>query len=207
MALTTQCYKPSFTCLIPPKLQKGFTVTKLYSCNFSGWYNKAEEQFGDIYFILYFITKPRLFILQLTSQGKGIFDVNRKWEDRWDSPTSYHFTSQAPPLRENFEIAASQQSSCFGCVGLFFFLTREKNFFSVSFLSLTFWRHEASSTQTVFHLSYNRHLHLRYSPSCPEGQGSPTNQVSYTQVPCSCLRYAWTFKIFRQLNCNHKTKA
>lgn len=37
--------------------------------------------FGAMYLILYFIAKTRLFILQLTHQGKGICDVNKEWQD------------------------------------------------------------------------------------------------------------------------------
>ena len=103
----------------------------IHAVSVAGTKKQNSSLFGDLFFILYFIIKTRLFIFQLASQGKDTSEVNGEWEDSWDSLTSCHVTCQAVySFLWNFERAADQQSRTF--------FTKERNFVSISFLSPAF---------------------------------------------------------------------
>lgn len=62
------------------KLHHGKKI-KVHAVSVAGTTKLNSNLFGAIYLILSFITKTRLFILQLTSQSKGVCDANREWQD------------------------------------------------------------------------------------------------------------------------------
>lgn len=96
---------------------------KAHGFSVAGATKLNSNLFVAIHLILYFITKKRLFMLQLTSQGKSICDAIGSGRTA-ETPFLCNISpiSLSPLFCENFEKTGGQQPSILGwLVGVFCF--------------------------------------------------------------------------------------